>query len=273
MLFRLNDHELYGIFVFNVRDVLLKSRLGLPTYSLADDAVCFSEDFTLDLFDLLGKARPEDEDDVFVIRTEFNGRKQSFISGVVEEIVDFDPDKFTRLVYTEELAEFGGATVNLDGRLVNVLDLQVFLNNYIAVNSNPYALNVVSNHKKVIVVDSNIQNRMVLREAFEQLGVSFFGFNDVVFAQKFISRLPDLGLTDEGLAERYVLIISSCLFRTFFIDAIPKLKNDLVSKNLFVVVHSSDVGVLSDSSFVDSALADFCPVKLRDIVLLRMSRL
>ncbi len=273
MLFRLNDYELYGIFVFNVREVLVKSRFDLPSYSLSDDRVNYSNDFSIDLFDFMGKCRPEDDKDVYIIKTEFNGRKQSFVTGVVEEIIDFDLSSFSDFDYTEDLAEFGGAKVNVAGRLVNVLDLQVFLDNYIAVNPNPYSLNIVSNSKKVIVVDSSLHNRLTLRDEFEKLGLSVFTFSDAVFAEKFISRLPDKSLGIEQVADECILMMASDLYSNGHDVSLSNLKKELVFKKLFIVVHSSDVGVLADSSAVNSALADFCPVKLRDIVLLRMSRL
>lgn len=273
MLFRLNDYELYGIFVFNVREVLVKSRLDLPSYSVADAELNCSDDFTLDLFDLLGKSRPEDEKDVFIIKTEFNGRKQSFVSGVVEEIIDFDSDSFINFHYLEELSEFGGARVSVGDRVVNILDLQVFLDNYIAVNPNPYSLNIVSSSKMVVVVDSSLKNRMILRDVFEKLGLSVFTFSDALFAEKFMSKLPDKNPGDGLSADICVLIMAADLYSIGREASLLKLKFDFIFKKFFSVVHSSNVGKLADSSAVDCALADFCPVKLRDNVLLRMSRL
>lgn len=223
MLFRLNDCELYGIFVFNVREVLVKSRFD----GLAGAGLSFSDGFTLDLFDLLGKSRPEDEKDLFIIKTVFNGREQGFVSGVVEEIIDFDSCDFTGSYYPEELSEFGGARVSIGDRVVNILDLQVFLDNYIAANPNPYSLNIVSGRKMVVVVDSSLSNRMVLRDMFEKLGLSVFTFSDALFAEKFISRLPDEDPGDGQGADMCVLIMSADLYSVGREVSLSKLKNRL----------------------------------------------
>lgn len=268
MLFRLNDDELYGIFVFKVREVLSSIRLNKAALSARDLNDIESQVVSFDLFSLLGKTRPINNYDVNYIKTAFNQAAQVFEVGQVDEIVDFEFSCFDSIVNSNELAQFGGVSISLNGQTVNILDLEFFLDNHGIDNTGACLPKDSLNLKKVVVVDASFKNRLLLRSLLKSAGVSVSTFSDVSLAQKFVCPLLS-GFKGSDIQNScsFIFIVSDCVDYEHDLKAVmAKVSETALSKNVFYVIHSAYKGCVSSSCSLNALLRNLSPIRLLDIV-------
>ena len=94
LLFRFNNHQLYGINVFKVREVIRCPKLSSIPKSNSNicgvaniRGVCIP---ILDLAMATGLPGVEDQESAFIILTEYNNRVQGFLVYAVEHIVNLN---------------------------------------------------------------------------------------------------------------------------------------------------------------------------------------
>jgi len=255
LMFRLEDGELYGINVFKVREVIRCPKL--TTVHSAHAVVCGVANVrnrTLSVMDLSQAIRGpaiEQAGDSYIIITEFNRSIQAFMVSSVEHIVNLRWEDIRLPPAGADTDSYINAVTNVDGKLVQLIDVEHVLTEVIGVpdmvsNDITESISIEEDQvRHVMVVDDSRVARNQIRKAMEQIGVECTTFNDGAQALK---QLQDWVRDDKPINSRIAMVISDIEMPEMDgYTLTSEIRRDPSLKDLYVLLHSSLSGVFNET--------------------------
>jgi two-component system chemotaxis response regulator CheV len=278
LLFKLGGIQGYGINVFKVKEVLQCPPLTtLPKLHRAVRGVAHVRGETISIIDLnlaTGSSRPIDNiQERFIIITEYNRSIQGFLVGSVERIININwedilppPNGVGRYNYLTAVTE-------IDGALVEILDVEKILDEISPVNTEVTAqvlaqvpMEKMANKRILIADDSSVARKQIQR-AITALGIECDVVKD---GKEALTTLLELSKT-QPVIEKYALMISDVEMPEmdgYTLTAAVKANPDL--KDLHIILHTSLSGVFNQAMVekvgADDFIAKFNPDELATAV-------
>jgi len=278
LLFKLGGVQRYGINVFKVKEVLPCPPLtALPKLHSAVRGVAHVRGETISVIDLnlaTGSSRPiENIEERFIIITEYNRSIQAFLVGSVERIININwedilppPNGVGRYNYLTAVTE-------IDGSLVEILDVEKILDEIAPVNTDvaPEVVAQVSaekmENKRILIADDSSVARKQIQRAITALGIECDVVKD---GKEALDALVELSKT-QPVVEKYALMISDVEMPEmdgYTLTAEVKANPDL--KDLHIILHTSLSGVFNQAMIekvgADDFIAKFNPDELATAV-------
>ena len=181
LLFRLGGHQLYGINVFKVKEVLQCPRLNaIPHRKPVVRGVAHIRGNTVSIIDLslsIGRRALTDIDNSFVIITEYNRSTQGFLVQGVERIVNMHWEEIHPPPTGSGRDHYLTAVTEVDGQLVEIIDVEKVLAE-VAPVSEEVSAGVIEDgiaerivQKHVLIVDDSAVARKQIQRVVESMGM------------------------------------------------------------------------------------------------------
>lgn len=274
LLFRLSGSQLYGINVFKVREVLQCPPLNaIPGRNPVVRGVAHIRGGTLSIMDMnlaIGRRPLADVENCFVIITEYNGTAQGFLVRGVERIVNMNWSDIHPPPKGAGKEHFLTAVTEVDGNLVEIVDVEKILAEAAPVNqdvSAEVATSASSQHlvaKHVLVVDDSSIARKQVQRVMESVGVRTTLKKDGREGLDYLLAMLEQG---KDPCQELVMVISDIEMPemdgyTFTAE----IRHHDALKHLYVLLHSSLSGVFNEAMVnkvgADKFLAKFNPDEL-----------
>jgi len=278
LLFKLGGIQRYGINVFKVKEVLQCPPLtAIPKLHPAVRGIAHVRGETISIIDLnlaTGSSRPIDNiEERFIIITEYNRSIQGFLVGSVERIININwedilppPDGVGRYNYLTAVTE-------IDGDLVEILDVEKILDEIAPVNTE-VAAEVVAQvprekmeNKRILIADDSSVARKQIQRAVTALGIECDVVKD---GKEALDLLHEVAKT-QPVIEKYALMISDVEMPEmdgYTLTAEVRANQDL--KDLHIILHTSLSGIFNQAMVekvgADDFIAKFNPDELATAV-------
>lgn len=274
LLFRLSGQQMYGINVFKVKEVLQCPKLNeIPGRSGVVRGVAHIRGGTIPILDMnqaIGRRPLEGLEECFVIITEYNRTSQGFLVKGVDRIVNMNWGDIHPPPQGAGKEHYLTAVTEVEGKLVEIVDVEKILAEVAPVNENISA-GVVEDglservvKKRVLIVDDSSIARKQIQRVVESMGIATVIKKDGREAIDYLS-----GLLEEGKdpLNELIMIISDIEMPemdgytfTAEVRANPQLKG------MYIVLHTSLSGVFNAAMVkkvgADDFLAKFHPDEL-----------
>jgi len=277
LLFKLGGIQRYGINVFKVKEVLQCPPLtALPKLHPAIRGIAHIRGQTISVIDMnlaTGGRAIQDIQDRFIIITEYNRSTQGFLVGSVERIININwenilppPNGVGRFNYLTAVTE-------IDGSLVEILDVEKILDEIAPVNTQVTAEVIAQSpiekmqNKRILVADDSSVARKQIQRALSALSIECDLVKD---GKEALDLLTELSKT-QPVIEKYALMISDVEMPEmdgYTLTAEVKANPDL--KDLHIILHTSLSGVFNQAMVekvgADDFIAKFNPDELASAV-------
>ena len=255
LMFRLGDGELYGINVFKVREVIRCPKLTTVHSSHAVvRGVANVRNHTLSVMDLgLAIKGPavNDEDESYVIITEFNRSIQGFMVSSVEHIVNLKWEDIRLPPAGTDVDSYINAVTTVNGKLVQLIDVEQVLTEVVGTpemvsSSITETISIEENQvRHILVVDDSKVARNQISSALKQIGVECTTFNNGVLA---LEQLQAWAKSDTPISSRIAMVISDIEMPEMDgYTLTSEIRRDPCLKDLYVLLHSSLSGVFNET--------------------------
>lgn len=282
LLFNLGGEQTYGINVFKVKEVLQCPKLTMmPHANPVVRGIAHIRGNTIPVMDLsmaIGRPPQENIDSCFVIISEYNTATQGFLVRAVERIVNTNWENIHPPPKGSGRAHYLTAVTQIDGRLVEILDVEKILAEVSPMNEDisegviepEMAQAAVSRH--LLIVDDSSIARKQIKRCVETVGVETTLLNDGRQALNYLKELADSG---EDVSNKFLVMISDIEMPEMDgYTLTAEVRNDPRLAKLHVVLHTSLSGVFNQSMVkkvgADDFLAKFNPDALAGMVLDRI---
>jgi len=274
LLFKLGGHQLFGINVFKVQEVLRRPSL-LPVPGLAAPFAGVA--------DVRGRSLPvlelghttgqhshwSHEQQGYLIVTEFNGSVQGFLVSEVERIVNIAVEDIHPPPEMDGQSGYLTAVTRVQGDLVQIIDVESVLAdiaqpNTAATLDHTLALPPELPPMQVLVVDDSRVARHQIRSVLDQLGVGATLLSD---GKQALEHLLQIHASGENPAQRYAMVISDIEMPAmdgYTLTAQIRRQPGLCG--LYVLLHTSLSGVFNNAMVAqvgaNAFVAKYCPQEL-----------
>lgn len=265
LLFRLAAKQLYGINVFKVKEVLqcpkLTNMLG-SNRIVRGVAHIRGETITiLDLSLATGYAPLTDLSTAFVIITEYNNKTQGFLVAGVDRIVNMNWSDIHSPPKGTGKDHYLTAVTEVDGELVEILDVEKILAEVAPVNEEiseglvTEEVQTRASQRKVLIVDdSRVARKQVIR-CLEGVGLEVVALNDGLEAWQHLQEIADRG---ESIYDHYLMLVSDIEMPEMDgYTLTSKVREDSRMNQFYVVLHSSLSGVFNKAMVEKVGANDF----------------
>ncbi len=281
LTFRLMRNQRFGINVFKVKEVLQCPKLTtMPSLHRLVKGIAHIRGQTVSVIDMsLATGGPPiiDPENRFIIISEFNRSTQGFLVGSVERIVNMNWESILPPPEGTGSSNYLTAVTEIDGELVEILDVEKILNEISPVNEEiseeilskkPIIEQGGKMPTKVLVADDSSVARKQVKRAVETIGYEVILANDGREALNLLHKMAEEGDVTDQLA----LIISDIEMPEMDgYTLTTEIKRDPALKNLHVVLHSSLSGVFNEAMVervgADAFIAKFDPDELSAAVI------
>ncbi|BBQ52562.1 chemotaxis protein CheV [Aeromonas jandaei] len=277
LLFRLNGRQRFGINVFKVREVLQCPPLTvMPKLNSCIRGVAHIRGQTISVIDLsmaMGKRPIEDLSKCFIIISEYNRSIQGFLVHSVERIINMNWESILPPPKGAGRINYMTAVTEVDGELVEILDVERILNEISPVSTevSQELVEASVEHptlgRPVLVADDSSVARKQVQRALEAIGVECVLAKD---GREALNML--LEMTKNGpIKEQIALVISDIEMPemdgyTFTAE----IRNNPNLKDLHVILHTSLSGVFNQAMVqkvgANNFIAKFQPDELAKAV-------
>ncbi|XEI34163.1 chemotaxis protein CheV [Aeromonas veronii] len=277
LLFRLNGRQRFGINVFKVREVLQCPPLTvIPKLNSCIRGVAHIRGQTISVIDLsmaMGKRPIEDLSKCFIIISEYNRSIQGFLVHSVERIINMNWESILPPPKGAGRINYMTAVTEVDGELVEILDVERILNEISPVSTEVSRELVEASvehptlGRPVLVADDSSVARKQVQRALEAIGVECVLAKD---GREALNML--LGMTKNGpIKDQIALVISDIEMPemdgyTFTAE----IRNNPNLKDLHVILHTSLSGVFNQAMVqkvgANNFIAKFQPDELAKAV-------
>lgn len=277
LLFRLNGRQRFGINVFKVREVLQCPPLTvMPKLNSCIRGVAHIRGQTISVIDLsmaMGKRPIEDLSKCFIIISEYNRSIQGFLVHSVERIINMNWESILPPPKGAGRINYMTAVTEVDGELVEILDVERILNEISPVSTEVSQALVEASvehptlGRPVLVADDSSVARKQVQRALEAIGVECVLAKD---GREALNML--LEMTKNGpIKEQIALVISDIEMPemdgyTFTAE----IRNNPNLKDLHVILHTSLSGVFNQAMVqkvgANNFIAKFQPDELAKAV-------
>ncbi|WP_042012583.1 chemotaxis protein CheV [Aeromonas fluvialis] len=277
LLFRLNGRQRFGINVFKVREVLQCPPLTvIPKLNSCIRGVAHIRGQTISVIDLsmaMGKRPIEDLSKCFIIISEYNRSIQGFLVHSVERIINMNWESILPPPKGAGRINYMTAVTEVDGELVEILDVERILNEISPVSTevSQELVEASVQHptlgRPVLVADDSSVARKQVQRALEAIGVECMLAKD---GREALNML--LEMTKNGpIKDQIALVISDIEMPemdgyTFTAE----IRNNPNLKDLHVILHTSLSGVFNQAMVqkvgANNFIAKFQPDELAKAV-------
>ncbi|BBR38998.1 chemotaxis protein CheW [Aeromonas allosaccharophila] len=277
LLFRLNGRQRFGINVFKVREVLQCPPLTvMPKLNSCIRGVAHIRGQTISVIDLsmaVGKRPIEDLSKCFIIISEYNRSIQGFLVHSVERIINMNWESILPPPKGAGRINYMTAVTEVDGELVEILDVERILNEISPVSTEVSKELVESSvdhptlGRPVLVADDSSVARKQVQRALEAIGVECVLAKDGREALNMLLEMAKNGPIKDQIA----LVISDIEMPemdgyTFTAE----IRNNPNLKDLHVILHTSLSGVFNQAMVqkvgANNFIAKFQPDELAKAV-------
>ncbi|WP_434356367.1 chemotaxis protein [Parasalinivibrio latis] len=279
LTFKLMRNQRYGINVFKVKEVLQCPRLTMmPNLHPLVKGVAHIRGQTVSVIDmsLATGGRPiDDPENRFVIISEFNRTVQAFLVSSVERIVNMNWEHILPPPDGTGKSNYLTAVTEIDGELVEILDVEKILNEISPVNEEisedvqAKIQEVPPEQPKLVLIadDSSVARRQVKR-AVEGVGYEVVVAKDGREALNILKEMAEEGDIQSKLA----MVISDIEMPEMDgYTLTTEIRKDPSLSQLHVVLHSSLSGVFNEAMVqrvgANAFIAKFDPDELGTAVL------
>ena len=277
LLFRLNGRQRFGINVFKVREVLQCPPLTvMPKLNSCIRGVAHIRGQTISVIDLsmaMGKRPIQDLSKCFIIISEYNRSIQGFLVHSVERIINMNWESILPPPKGAGRINYMTAVTEVDGELVEILDVERILNEIspVATDVSEELVQASVDHptlgRPVLVADDSSVARKQVQRALEAIGVECVLAKD---GREALNML--LEMTKNGpIKDQVALVISDIEMPemdgyTFTAE----IRNNPNLKDLHVILHTSLSGVFNQAMVqkvgANNFIAKFQPDELAKAV-------
>ncbi|MEN3799336.1 chemotaxis protein CheV [Aeromonas veronii] len=277
LLFRLNGRQRFGINVFKVREVLQCPPLTvMPKLNSCIRGVAHIRGQTISVIDLsmaVGKRPIDDLSKCFIIISEYNRSIQGFLVHSVERIINMNWESILPPPKGAGRINYMTAVTEVDGELVEILDVERILNEIspVATDVSEALVQASVDHptlgRPVLVADDSSVARKQVQRALEAIGVECVLAKD---GREALNML--LEMTKNGpIKDQVALVISDIEMPemdgyTFTAE----IRNNPNLKDLHVILHTSLSGVFNQAMVqkvgANNFIAKFQPDELAKAV-------
>jgi len=277
LLFRLNGRQRFGINVFKVREVLQCPPLTvMPKLNSCIRGVAHIRGQTISVIDLsmaVGKRPIEDLSKCFIIISEYNRSIQGFLVHSAERIINMNWESILPPPKGAGRINYMTAVTEVDGELVEILDVERILNEISPVSTEVSKELVESSvehptlGRPVLVADDSSVARKQVQRALEAIGVECVLAKDGREALNMLLEMAKNGPIKDQIA----LVISDIEMPemdgyTFTAE----IRNNPNLKDLHVILHTSLSGVFNQAMVqkvgANNFIAKFQPDELAKAV-------
>lgn len=277
LLFRLNGRQRFGINVFKVREVLqCPSLTVMPKLNSCIRGVAHIRGQTISVIDLsmaVGKRPIEDLSKCFIIISEYNRSVQGFLVHSVERIINMNWESILPPPKGAGRINYMTAVTEVDGELVEILDVERILNEISPVSTevSKELVEASVDHptlgRPVLVADDSSVARKQVQRALEAIGVQCVLAKDGREALNMLLEMAKNGPIKDQIA----LVISDIEMPemdgyTFTAE----IRNNPNLKDLHVILHTSLSGVFNQAMVqkvgANNFIAKFQPDELAKAV-------
>ncbi|MGS3149653.1 chemotaxis protein CheV [Aeromonas sanarellii] len=264
LLFRLNGRQRFGINVFKVREVLQCPPLTvMPKLNSCIRGVAHIRGQTISVIDLsmaMGKRPIQDLSKCFIIISEYNRSIQGFLVHSVERIINMNWESILPPPKGAGRINYMTAVTEVDGELVEILDVERILNEISPVSTEVSAELVEASvehnplGRPVLVADDSSVARKQVQRALEAIGVQCVLAKDGREALNMLLEMSRNGPIKDQIA----LVISDIEMPemdgyTFTAE----IRNNPALKDLHVILHTSLSGVFNQAMVQKVGANDF----------------
>ena len=277
LLFRLNGRQRFGINVFKVREVLQCPPLTvMPKLNSCIRGVAHIRGQTISVIDLsmaMGKRPIQDISKCFIIISEYNRSVQGFLVHSVERIINMNWESILPPPKGAGRINYMTAVTEVDGELVEILDVERILNEISPVSTEVSAELVEASVERnphgrpVLVADDSSVARKQVQRALEAIGVQCVLAKDGREAPNMLLEMAKQG----PILDQIALVISDIEMPemdgyTFTAE----IRNNPNLKDLHVILHTSLSGVFNQAMVqkvgANNFIAKFQPDELAKAV-------
>lgn len=277
LLFRLNGRQRFGINVFKVREVLQCPPLTvMPKLNSCIRGVAHIRGQTISVIDLsmaMGKRPIQDISKCFIIISEYNRSVQGFLVHSVERIINMNWESILPPPKGAGRINYMTAVTEVDGELVEILDVERILNEISPVSTEVSAELVEASVERnphgrpVLVADDSSVARKQVQRALEAIGVQCVLAKDGREALNMLLEMAKQG----PILDQIALVISDIEMPemdgyTFTAE----IRNNPNLKDLHVILHTSLSGVFNQAMVqkvgANNFIAKFQPDELAKAV-------
>jgi two-component system chemotaxis response regulator CheV len=277
LLFKLGGIQRYGINVFKVKEVLQCPPLTtLPKLHHAIRGVAHIRGQTISVIDMnlaTGGRAIENIEERFIIITEYNRSIQGFLVGSVERIININWENILPPPNGVGRYNYLTAVTELDGSLVEILDVEKILDEIAPVNTEVAEEFIDDDiqekiaNKKILVADDSSVARKQIQRAITALGIECDLVKD---GKEALDLLKEVAKT-QPVIERYALMISDVEMPEMDgYTLTAEVKNNPDLSALHIILHTSLSGVFNQAMVekvgADDFIAKFNPDELATAV-------
>ncbi|MEZ7862015.1 MAG: chemotaxis protein CheV [Aeromonadaceae bacterium] len=277
LLFRLNGRQRFGINVFKVREVLQCPQLTImPKLHPYVRGVAHIRGNTISVIDLsmaTGGRPITDLSKCFVIIAEYNRSVQGFLVGSVERIINMNWESILPPPKGAGRLNYMTAVTEVDGELVEILDVEKILDEISPVNTDVSQELVVESDKHdphgrpVLVADDSSVARKQVERALNAIGVKCLLAKDGKDALNMLNDMAKKG----PIEEQITLVISDIEMPEMDgYTLTAEIRNNPALRGLHIILHTSLSGVFNQAMVqkvgANNFIAKFNPDELAKAV-------
>jgi len=255
LMFRLEDGALYGINVFKVREVIHCPQL--TTVHSAHDVVrgvASIRNKTISVIDLglaIKGPRMKQDENSYVIITEFNCSIQGFMVQSVERIINLKWEDIRLPPEGSNAESYINSVTNYEGEMVQLIDVEHVLTEVVGEpemvsSSVTESLHIEDGQvRHVMVVDDSKVARNQIVRAMKQLSIECTVLHNGKLA---LEQLKEWARSDIPITDRISLVISDIEMPVMDgYTLTSEIRRDPSLKDLYVILHSSLSGVFNET--------------------------
>lgn len=251
LLFRLSTKQRFGINVFKVQEVIRCPQLSqLPGSHPVVRGIAKLRGKTISIIDLslaVGGASLGENENQFIILTEYNRRVQGFLVGSVDRIVNMTWGEIMPPPRGTGKGSYMTAVTRVDDELVEIIDVEKVMKEIVG-GSETVSEGIIDDEvrnevQQVLVVDDSSVARNQIKRVLDQLGVETTLCNDGGQALQQLQNWLDEG---KDVEEFLSLVISDVeMPRMDGYTLTSEIRKHPRLSNLHVVLHTSLSGVFN----------------------------
>lgn len=263
LLFKLDGIQRYGINVFKVKEVLQCPPLtALPKLHPSIRGVANVRGQTISVIDMnlaTGGREIDNVEERFIIITEYNRSTQGLV-GSVERIININWENILPPPKGVGRYNYLTAVTDLDGQLVEILDVEKILDEISPVNTEVAAETIDEDikekaaNKKILVADDSSVARKQIQRAITALGLECDLVKD---GREALELLREVSKT-QPVVERYALMISDVEMPEmdgYTLTSEVRANPDLAA--LHIILHTSLSGIFNQAMVEKVGANDF----------------
>ena len=277
LLFRLNGRQRFGINVFKVREVLQCPPLTImPKLHPYVRGVAHIRGHTISVIDLsmaTGGRPIADLSKCFIIIAEYNRSVQGYLVGSVERIINMNWEAILPPPKGAGRFNYMTAVTEVDGELVEILDVEKILDEISPINTEVSKELVVESDqhdphgRPVLVADDSSVARKQVERALNAIGVKCLMAKDGKDALNLLQDMAKKG----PITEQIALVISDIEMPEMDgYTLTAEIRNDPNLKGLHIILHTSLSGVFNHAMVqkvgANNFIAKFNPDELAKAV-------